>query len=207
MKLIRKADRTFIILVALVLVAIGAAFWKGGWQLTGQGLVQARHLIETVWLRLLLGFTLAGLIQVVIPRATIARWLGPRSGIKGILIGSYTATIMTGAPFVSLPVVASLYTAGAGAGPMIALLTGTSLIGIQNLIVWQIPFLGVGVPLSKFITGLLVTPLAGMAGIVVFKLLVRLPDLPARSDAVAAKVKQADGEKKAGVAGDKEKRA
>src|SRR3972149_201492 len=149
--MLKRIDKALGVLIVLVLLVAVAALWKGGLPLVGQGLKQTGRLIETVWLRLLLGFALAGMIQAVLPHATIARWLGPGSGLKGILIGSYTATVMTAAPFVMLPVVASLYPAGAGPGPIIALLTGTSLIGIQNLIVWQIPFLGVGVPLSKFI--------------------------------------------------------
>ena len=68
-------------------MTLAAAFWKGGWQLTILGLTQASQLIQTVWLRLLLGFTLGGLIQVLLPRDLIAEWLGPASGLKGILIG------------------------------------------------------------------------------------------------------------------------
>ncbi len=54
----RKLDTNLLILVALVLIAIAATFWKGGWQLTVFGFEQAGHLINTVWLRLLLGFIL-----------------------------------------------------------------------------------------------------------------------------------------------------
>ena len=203
MKIVKKADMTLIILVALVLIAVAIAFWKGGWELTRLGLVQTGHLVETVWLRLLLGFTLGGLVQVLIPRAVIARWLGPTSGIKGILIGSYTATIMAGAPYVMLPVVASLYAAGAGAGPIIALLTGQSLLSLQTLIVWQIPFLGLGIPLSKFIVCLFITPLVGFAGSAVFKLFDRLPGAGTKSDGNVSSVGQQDGEEKVSRAVDK----
>ena len=182
MKMVRKADVTLVILIALVVIAVVMAFWKGGGQLTVLGLVQTGRLLETVWLRLLLGFTLGGLIQVLVPRAVIARWLGPTSGIKGILIGSYTGIIMSGAPYVMLPVVASLYSAGASAGPIIALLTGQSLLALQNLIAWQIPFLGIGLPLSKYIVCLFITPLVGFAGSVVFRLLAQLPDVDTKGD-------------------------
>jgi len=176
-KVIKKPDITLIVLAAMVLIAVVAAFWKGGWQLTRLGLVQGGHLLGMVWLRLPLGFILGGLIQVLVPRTVISRWLGPTSGIKGILIGSYTAIILSGAPYVMMPVVASLYLAGAGAGPIIALLTGQTVLGLQNLIVWQIPFLGIGIPLSRFIVSLFITPLVGWAGSGTFKLLAKLPDI------------------------------
>ncbi len=203
MKVVKKLGMTLIILIAFVLIAVVIALWKGGWQLVWLGLVQASHLAETVWFRLILGFTLGGLIQVLIPHAVIARWLGPTSGIKGILIGSYTAIIMAGAPYVMLPVVASLYAAGAGAGPVIALLTGQSLLSLQTLIIWQIPFLGVGIPLSKYIVCLFVTPLVGFAGSMVFKLLDRLPGAGTKSDGNVSSVGQQDGEEKVSRAVDK----
>ena len=95
MKIVRKADPTLVILIALLLIAVAAAFLKGGVQLAGQGLVQTGRLLETVWLRLPLGFALGGLIQVLVPRTIIARWLGPTSGIKGILIGSYGGIVLS----------------------------------------------------------------------------------------------------------------
>ncbi len=195
-KMLRKADPTLVILIALLMIAVVVAFSKGGVALTWQGLVQTGRLLETVWLRLPLGFALGGLIQVLIPRAVIARWLGPASGAKGIFIGSYTGIVMAGAPYVMLPVVASLYLAGAGAGPIIALLTGQALLGIQNLIVWQIPFLGVGLPLSKYIVCLVVVPLVGFAGSIVFKMLPRLPDLKTKADSAVSRTGQEEGAKK-----------
>lgn len=196
MKLLRKADPTLLILIALLLVAVALAFLKGGVQLTGQGLVQTGRLLETIWLRLPLGFALGGLIQVMVPRTIIARWLGPTSGVKGILIGSYAGTLFSGAPYVMLPVVASLYLAGAGPGPVIALLTGQALLGIQNLIVWQIPFLGLWLPLSKYIACLIITPIAGLAGAAVFKLLGKLPDLEAKDGGTVSPDGQKEGVEK-----------
>ena len=186
----KKLDTTLLILVALVGIAVAAAFWKGGWQLTILGLTQAGQLLNTVWLRLLLGFTLGGLIQVLIPRAVIAKWLGPTSGLKGILIGSYTGTIMSGAPYIMLPIVASIYRAGAGVGPIIALLTGQGLLGLQMLIVWQIPFFGMELPLARYIVGLFIPPFAGLAGAAVFRVMTRSPWAASKSDHNADNVGQ-----------------
>ncbi|MBI4267733.1 MAG: permease [Chloroflexi bacterium] len=178
------------------MIALAIAFLKGGWQLTSQGLVQAGRLVETVWFRLILGFTLGGLIQVLIPRDIIARWIGPASGTRGVLIGSYVAIILSGPPYVMIPVAASLYMAGAGAGPIIALLTGQSLLGLQNLITWQIPFLGVGIPISKYIIALIVTPLAGFGGAAIFKLLTKVPDTATMSVSPPSPAVQYDGDGK-----------
>jgi len=181
-KIIKKLDTTLLILVVLVCISVAATLWIGGWQLTIMGFTQAGQLLNTIWLRLLLGFTLGGLIQVLIPRNVIAKWLGPASGLKGILIGSYTGTVMSGAPYVMLPIVASIYRAGAGVGPIIALLTGQGLLGLQTLIVWQIPFLGVELPLARYIVSLFIPPFAGLAGAAVYRVMARTPQAAGKSD-------------------------
>ncbi len=181
-KIIKKIDVTLLILVVMVLVGVATAFWQGGWQLTILGLTRAGQLIQMVWLRLLLGFTLGGFIQVLIPRELIARWLGPSSGLKGILIGSYTGVIVSGGPYIILPVVASIYRAGAGVGPTIALLTGAGLLSLQGLIVWQIPFLGMGIPLARYIVCLFIPPLVGLIGGAVFRVINSSPQLAGKGD-------------------------
>lgn len=192
MKVRKKIDLTLIGLVAVVLIALIFTWWKGGWPLTRSGLVQAWHLVDTVWLRLLIGITLSGMVQLLIPRDFISRWLGPESGIKGILIGSYSAIVISGPPYVMIPMVASLYVSGAGVGPTIALLTGEALLGMQQLISWHIPFLGTGIPLSKYIVCLIITPLVALAGAAVFKLLKGLPDIQALN---SSSQKRESGEK------------
>ena len=172
-QVIKKLDRTLLLLGALVVIAMVAALSTGGWQLAFDGLKQAGQLANTVWLRLLVGFTLGGLVWVLIPSALVAKWLGHTSGLKGILIGSYIGVVMPGGPYVSLPVIASIYSAGAGVGPIIALLTGRVLLGIQLLVVWQIPFLGVGIPLARYIACLFIPPLVGLAGVAVFRMVTR----------------------------------
>ena len=167
----KKLDKTLLLLVALIFIMLAATFWKGRVGLTILGLIQAGQLMQQVWLRLLLGFILGGLVQVLIPRALIAKWLGHASGLKGILIGSYVGIILPGGPYINLPIVASIYRSGAGVGPIIALLTGRTMLGLQMLLTLQIPFLGVDISLARYIACLIFPPLAGLAGRFVFELL------------------------------------
>ncbi len=181
-KRLKKLDITLLILVTLVFLALAACFWKGGYQLVAFGLTRAGQLMNTIWLRLLLGFTLGGLVQVLMPRALIAKWLGPNSGLKGILVASYTSIIMTGGPYIRLPIVASILRAGAGVSPTIALLTGAALLGLHGLIVWEIPFLGVGIPLARYIACLFIPPLVGLAAGALLRAVSRLPQAASESD-------------------------
>ena len=173
-RLREKIDISLLILALLVVITAAASLWTGGWQRTVSGLTKSVHLLNTVWLRLILGFNLGGLIQVLVSHELIVKWLGPTSGLKGICIGSYAGIFMMGGPFIRLPVIASIYRGGAGVGPVIALLTGNEL-AIFGLIIWQIPFLGVGIPLARYIVCLFIPPLVGLLGELVYRLMGYLP--------------------------------
>ena len=170
----KKPDTTLLILAALVVVAVAATFWKGGWQLTINGFMQSSQLFQTVWFRLILGFILGGLVQGLVPNAIIAKWLGHASGFKGILIGSYIGIVIPGGPYVWLPVIAAIYRAGAGVGPVVALIVGRGLLSLQMLLVWQIPFLGMEITMARFAACLLLPPLAGLIGRSVFQAISKL---------------------------------
>jgi uncharacterized membrane protein YraQ (UPF0718 family) len=164
-------DIALLILVVLVSLAIFAALWKGRWQLLISGLKQASMNFRSIWFRILIGVTFGGLIQVLLPTELVAQWLGPASGLKGILIGSYAGILISGGPYISLPIVASVYAAGAGVGPIIAFLVSFHLIDIRMLVAWQIPFLGTKIALTRYIVCLFIPPIVGLAGSALYQLL------------------------------------
>ena len=165
-------DITLLILLILVSMAIVATLWTGGWRLLLSGFAQTGQFIRTVWLRLLLGFTLGGVATVLIPSPLISEWLGPASGLKGILIGSYAGLIVGGGgPYVGLPIIASILAAGAGIGPVMALLTSWTLLGLRGLFIWQVPFLGMKLALTRYVVCLLAPPIVGILGSHVYQLI------------------------------------
>ena len=163
-------DTALFIIIVLLIIAFAATFWKGRWPLILTGLRQTGRTLRSMWFRILLGMMLGGFLQVLVPSASIAEWLGPASGLKGILIGSYIGFFISGGPYVIMPVIASIYGAGAGAGPTIALMTG-GLLSVQGLITFYVPMLGVRLSLANYIICLFVPPLVGLAGGAVFHLL------------------------------------
>ena len=117
-----------------------------------------------------MGIVLAGFIQVLLPKTLIADWIGPSSGLIGILIGSLTGMVLMGGPYVIFPIIASIYTAGAAEGPIIALLTAANLSRIQGLFVLEIPFFGTRIALSRYLICLFMSPLIGIVGSALFRL-------------------------------------
>jgi len=116
--------------LALVFVVIGYLAGEGKHLV---GLKSAARMTLEILPLLLFAFIIAGMVQVLVPKELISRWVGSESGLKGILIGTLAGGFTPGGPYVSLPVVAGLLKAGAGIGTMVAFLTSWSLWAIARL--------------------------------------------------------------------------
>lgn len=108
------------------------ALWRGrGEHLAGAKMAAAT--MAQILPLLLCAFLVAGLVQAMLPREWVARWVGGQSGLRGIAIGTLAGGLTPGGPYVSLPIVAGLLKSGAGTGTMVAFLTSWSLWAVARL--------------------------------------------------------------------------
>jgi uncharacterized membrane protein YraQ (UPF0718 family) len=105
----------------------------------------------------------AGFIQVLLPRDKVARWLGERSGLRGMIIATGAGAVTPGGPMTSFPLVTALHEAGTGRGALIAYLTSWSTLGLQRVFSWEVPLMGVEFAVLRFLASL---PLPLIAGFV-----------------------------------------
>ncbi len=150
-----------------ILVAATAALAVIAWRQAGpplvlSGLSEGWSLLLSVLPQLVAGFLLAGFITVLMPAGAISQWVGEDSGLPGLLIATVAGALTPGGPFVQFPLVATLARAGAGPGPMVAYLTAWSLLGLQRLLVWEIPVLGPQFALARWLISLPVGIVAGL---------------------------------------------
>lgn len=114
--------------LAIVFVFLG--YQKGvhimGLKATGNMLIQIAPL-------LIFAFIIAGMVPLLVPKEIISGWVGPESGLRGILIGTVVGSCLAGGPYVSLPIAAGLLRVGASVGTMVALLTGWSLLAFSRM--------------------------------------------------------------------------
>ncbi len=141
-------DTSTLIMLAAALILLAGVYYKSP-ESANKGLNATVALILEITPRMIAAFTIAGLIQVIVPQDVIVRWMGQGSGMKGILIGMAFGSVTPGGPMTHFPVVASLYKVGVGIGPLVAYLTAWSLMGLQRLIMWELPFLGPQVVLIR----------------------------------------------------------
>lgn len=131
----------FFIMLVLSIILGGIAYHKSP-QLPIQAIKSGGGLLLRLIPVLLLAFFVAGLMEVLLPTELLIRWVGAESGFKGILIGTFLGAVTPGGPFIQFPIVAAMFKAGAHIGPLIAYLSAWALLGINRVIVFEIPLLG-----------------------------------------------------------------
>ena len=151
------------VMAGLIVLAALAAYLRDP-ALAARGFTAGGRLLAGVWVNLLLGFILAGFIEVLLPKEALLRWMGAQSGWTGITTGWVAGLLVPGGPYVSFPIAAGLMRLGAGAGPLIAFITAKTLLSPVRMITYEAPLLGWPLTLARLLPGLLVPPLLGVVG-------------------------------------------
>jgi uncharacterized membrane protein YraQ (UPF0718 family) len=153
-------DTTVLILAAAAAVLLVVAFRQGP-SVALRGFLAAWHTLRRNLLLLALGFVLAGLVQVLIPRDLITRWLGDEAGIRGVLIGCLVGGLVPGSPYATFPLVASLYHAGASLGAIVGFVSAWALWSVSRLPL-EIALIGPRPALIRYAATFVVPPIAGL---------------------------------------------
>ena len=144
--------------LALILLFIG--YHRGQAQHIS-GIKSALNMTVQILPLLILAFIVAGMIQVLLPQELISKWIGAKSGIRGIFIGTVAGALVPGGPYVSLPIAAGLLRSGAGVGTMVAFLTGWSLWAVSRLPM-EVGILGWKFALIRLVSTFFFPPIAGL---------------------------------------------
>lgn len=137
------------------------------WLLLGDGVFQeaVREDIERLrelLPRMLAAISVAGLLWAMLPRERVARLIGRNSGLRGLVVASAAGILTPGGPASAFPLLALLGASGADRGAMIAYITAWSTMGLQRILVWDVPFMGAEFSLTRFLISLPLPILAGL---------------------------------------------
>jgi uncharacterized membrane protein YraQ (UPF0718 family) len=147
-----------IAVIAIALTLLGFAYRQG---VHLAGLHSGLQTLLTVLPLLLAVFTIAGLVEVLVPRDKVSAWLGDQAGFRGIMLGCLAGAVTPGGPYVSFPLVASIYHAGAGVGTIVAYVTAWSLWAVSRLPL-EIGIVGPRLTAVRLLSTLVFPPIAGL---------------------------------------------
>jgi len=144
--------------LAIILLYIG---YHQGQNQHIEGLKKFLEMSVQILPLLFCAFIVAGMVQVLLPKEALAKWVGEESGLRGIVIGAAAGGLMPGGPFVSLPIAAGLMRSGAGIGTMIAFVTGWSVWAFSRMPL-EIGILGWKFTVIRLTSSLLLPIIAGL---------------------------------------------
>lgn len=155
------------IVMACAAVALTAvAYFRGAAHTAG--LKAAAGMMLQILPLLFFAFIVAGMAQVLLPEEMLSRWIGERSGLRGIILGSAAGGLCPGGPYVSMPIAAGLLKAGAGIGTMVAFMTAWSLWAVARLPM-EVGILGWKFTLVRLAATALFPPVAGLIAMTFFR--------------------------------------
>lgn len=149
-----------IVMGALAIALLLIGYYRG----QGQhivGVKSALNMTVEILPLLVFAFIVAGMVQVLLPRELLSKWVGVESGMRGIIIGAMAGGLSPGGPFVNLPLAAALLRSGASVGTMVAFLTGWSLWAVSRLPM-EVGILGWKFTLIRIASTCFFPPIAGL---------------------------------------------
>lgn len=155
-----------VIMAVLALVLLYLAYRQGdGAHLAGirNGLLMVLQILPI----LILALIVASTAQILIPKEEMARWVGAEAGVKGIFFGTLVGFLTPGGPFVSMPLAAAFWRAGAGVGTMVAFLTSWACLGLSKMPL-EVAILGWRLTVIRFLASLTLPFIAGLLAQAVF---------------------------------------
>jgi uncharacterized membrane protein YraQ (UPF0718 family) len=155
----------------LVLVVLALAMFAYAWRKGDGSHVKG---IEFGWQTmrrtaplLLVAFVIVGYVEALGPEALIQQWIGPESGLSGILLAEGVGMLLPGGPYAVFPIIAVLYQAGAGIAPTITLITSWATLAFIS-VSFELPFMGWRFTAVRWGLSLIIPLAAGIAARLLF---------------------------------------
>lgn len=155
--------------LAISLAAGTLVYFRFGWDQVKASLSSDLSLILTVLPVVAGALLIASFIPPLLPRAALTRVMGDQSGLSGMAVASLAGTLTPGGPMTSFPLILALRSAGSGTGTLVSYITSWSTLGLQRILVWELPLMGPGFAILRVVSSL---PLGIVAGL----LASRFPD-------------------------------
>ena len=124
-------------------------------------------LLKNLLPRIIVALSVAALLWVLLPHDQISRLVGKDSGLRGLLIAAAAGTVTPGGPSSAYAFLAVLASSGADRGALVAYITAWATLGLQRVLVWDVPFMGEEFSIVRLMVSL---PLPIIAGLIARKL-------------------------------------
>ena len=153
---------SFLIFLGAALASGGLAYHlKGGAVLAAAAASGASQLLS-ILPKICAALLIAGCVSVLLPREWVARWIGGRSGFGSLLLAELAGLFTPGGPVTAFSLIAALKVAGADRGVLVAYACGWALLGVQRVLIWELPLLGPDFAITRYLISIPLPILAAL---------------------------------------------
>lgn len=117
--------------------------------------------------RVIIALAIASIIWFLLPRDRISGLVGRESGLAGLMIATLAGAVTPGGPTSAYALLAVLAASGADRGALVAYITAWAILGLQRVLVWDVPFMGTEFATLRLAIGF---PLPIVAGLIARRL-------------------------------------
>ena len=93
-------------------------------------------------LRLPFALLTAAFLGEALPVEQLAQFIGPQSGVMGLVFSSLLGGLLPGGPMTSFPIALVIFQAGAGTPQIVSFLAGWSVFAMHRVIAYEAPIMG-----------------------------------------------------------------
>lgn len=136
--------------------------WSKGDGRQWRGMAQAWKIFKKNGVLLFIAFLVVGYINVLSPQALIQKYIGPDSGLLGLVLAEGIGMLLPGGPYVVFPLIGVIYASGAGIGPAVTIITSWALLDLLSLS-FELSFMSWRFSAVRWGIGLIVPVLVGLA--------------------------------------------
>ncbi|MCF8110862.1 MAG: permease [Desulfobacteraceae bacterium] len=152
---------TIFIMTAITILLAAIGIYQHGTGIILQGLMAGGEMLIEVMPLLAAAFILAGMIQVVVSKEMINKWLGKEAGVKGIILGGIAGALIPGGPYIFYPIAASFLLSGAEIGTVLTFVVAKNVWSLSRLPM-EFALLGLEVTYVRFIVTLIFPVIVGL---------------------------------------------
>ncbi|WP_420427232.1 hypothetical protein [Algiphilus sp.] len=147
-------QRDTAVLAVLAAILLGALAWREGLDEASSALVAALRLLLAVAPLFLLGIAIGGCLSALIATQAVTRHLGGGVSWRAYGVVVIGGMVTPAGPFAAFPLLLALRQAGVATGLCVAYLTAWATLGLQRLLLWELPLMGADFALLRWAVSL-----------------------------------------------------
>lgn len=155
-------DTSTLLFIALALVSGAALWWLKGEEAFNFAARSGVTLVVLIAPIILIAMVISCYVRQLLPTAVVERWLGSESGLRGLAVAILGGIVTPGGPFAAFPLVVGFYRSGASFEICVAYLTSWTVLGLNRVLIWELPFLGFDFVLLRLLVSLPLPVIAWM---------------------------------------------